>query len=52
MNKEEYLNSLTKNDILLGISRYLFDYKDEVPEDVSPEDIWNVIVDLEILNVI
>lgn len=52
MNKEEYLNSLTKNDILLGISRYLFDYKDEVPEDVSPEDIWNTIVDLEILNVI
>jgi hypothetical protein len=52
MNKEEYLNSLTKNDILLGISRYLFDYKDEIPEDVSPEDIWNTIVDLEILNVI
>lgn len=52
MSKEEYLNSLTKDDILLGISRYLFNYKDEIPEDVSPEDIWNTIVDLEILNVI
>ena len=50
MTKEEYLGSLTKDDILLGISRYLFDYKDEIPEDLSPEDIWDVIVDLEILS--
>ena len=49
MTKEEFLDSLSKEDILLGISRYLFEYKDEIPEDVSPEDIWEVICDLLIL---
>ena len=52
MTKEEYLNSLTKEDILLGISRYLFEFREDIPEDVSPEDIWNTIIDLEILSVI
>ena len=52
MTKEEYLNSLTKEDILLGISRYLFEFQENIPEDVSPEDIWNTIIDLEILSVI
>ena len=49
MTKEEFLSSLSKEDILLEISRYLLDYKDEIPEDVSPEDIWKVIRDLLIL---
>lgn len=52
MNKEEFLNSLTKEDILIGISRYLFEFKDDIPDDVSPEDIWNLIVDLETLDVL
>ena len=52
MTKEEYLNSLTKEDILLGISRYLFEFQEDIPEDVSPEDIWNTIIDLEILSVL
>ncbi len=52
MTKEEFLNSLTKEDILLGISRYLFEFSKDIPEDVSPEDIWETIIDLEILNVI
>ena len=45
MNKEEYLNSLSKEDILNGIGWYLLDHND-IPEDVSPEDIWSVIADL------
>ena len=49
MNKEEFLNSLSKEDILLGISRYLFNYEDENPENVSPEDIWEVICNLMVL---
>ena len=48
MTKEEYLNSLSKEDILNGIGWYLLDHKD-IPEDVSPEDIWSTIVDLIIL---
>ena len=48
MTKEEYLNSLSKEDILNGISIYLLT-QDNIPEDVSPEDIWSVIVDLLIL---
>jgi hypothetical protein len=52
MTKEEYLNSLTKEDILLGISRYLFEFQEDIPEDICPEDIWNTIIDLEILSVI
>jgi hypothetical protein len=52
MTKEEYLNSLSKEDILLGISRYLFKFQEDIPEDISPEDIWNTIIDLEILSVI
>lgn len=52
MTKEEYLNSLTKEDILLGIARYLFEFRRDIPKDVSPNDIWNTIIDLEILSVI
>lgn len=51
MIKEEYLNSLSKEDILNGIGWYLLDHKD-IPEDVSPEDIWSVITDLIILECI
>lgn len=47
MNKEEFLNSLSKEDILNGISWYLLEH-DDIPE-VSPEDIWSVIADLIIL---
>lgn len=49
MTKEEFLNSLTKQDILIGISRYLFEHQEEFPEDISSEDIWEVIIDLEVL---
>ena len=54
MTKEEFLNSLTKEDILIGIARYILDYKysQDIPDDVSPEDIWNTIIDLEIINII
>lgn len=52
VSKDEFLGSLTKQDILLGISRYLFEFKDDIPEDVSPEDIWNVIIDLETLDLL
>ena len=38
MNKEEYLNSLSKEDILNGIEWYLLGHKD-IPDNVSPEDI-------------
>ena len=48
MTKEEYLNSLSKEDILNGISWYLLEHKD-IPDNVSPEDIWSVITDLTIL---
>lgn len=48
MTKEEYLNSLSKEDILNEIGWYLLNHKD-IPEDVSPEDIWSVIADLIIL---
>jgi len=51
MTKEEYLNSLSKGDILNGIGWYLLDHKD-IPDDVSPEDIWSVIADLIILECI
>ena len=51
MTKEEYLNSLSKEDILNGIEWYLLDRKD-IPEDISPEDIWSVIADLIILECI
>ena len=51
MTKEEYLNSLSKEDILDGIGWYLFRHND-VPEDVSPEDIWSAIADLIILECI
>lgn len=52
MSREEFLNSLTKQDILLGISRYLCEYAEEIPEEVSPEDIWNTIMDLIFFDVI
>ena len=50
MSKDEFLNSLTKKDILIAISRYLFEFKEDIPEDVSPEDIWETIIDLELLD--
>ena len=52
MSKEEYLNSLSKEDILDGIGWYLFKFQKDIPEDVSPEDIWSVIADLIILECI
>lgn len=52
MSREEFLNSLTKQDILLGISRYLCEHIEEIPEDVSPEDIWSTIMDLIFFEII
>lgn len=49
MNKEQFLDSITKQDVLNAISRYLFEFKDDIPEDVTPEDIWEIITDLMIL---
>ena len=44
MSKEEFLSSLDKQKILLGISRYLEEHRGEIPDNVSPEDVWYKIV--------
>ena len=44
MSKEEFLSSLDKQKILLGISWYLKEYREEIPDNVSPEDVWYKIV--------
>lgn len=51
MTREEYLNSLSKQDILNAIGWYLLENKD-IPDDITPEDIWSVIADLIILECI
>ena len=51
MTKEEYLNSISRQDVLNAIGWYLLEHND-IPDDVTPEDIWETIIDLEILNVI
>ena len=51
LSKEEFLNGLSKESILEDISKYILDNPD-IPNDVTAEDIWGIIIDLEILSVI
>ena len=51
LSKEEFLNGLSKESILEDMSKYLLDNPD-IPDDVTAEDIWETIIDLEILNLL
>ena len=51
LSKEEFLNGLSKESILEDMSKYLLDNPD-IPDDVTAEDIWEAIIDLEILNLL
>lgn len=44
MDKDKYLNSLKKNDILYMLMDYIYNYQDEeVPEELGAKELWNHI---------
>ena len=44
MNKEEFLDSLKREDILYMLMDYIYNYRDEeVPKELGAEDLWETI---------
>jgi hypothetical protein len=52
MNKEEYLDSLNKKDILYMLLDYIYNYQDlEVPE-LRGKDLWDRIKTLVLTKIV